>query len=182
MGCIILPVRETIKTEAEVASTVYVRGSVSHFFYYDTHLESFFHLACTHIPVPQVYLYCSTPKNPVGTEWILMEYMQERPLADCFDDLTYLQKIRVGTDLAPVMSSLFKMKASQCGSLTRMRRSSIGCLKKPLHALSYPIDAVVGTSSHLGSLSDPGPSIVHHEFHVGPVNGKTWIFFLFKCI
>jgi hypothetical protein len=75
-------------------------------FYY----KSFFHLANTRIPqaVPEVYLYCSTPKNPVGAEWILMEYimMQGCPLGDCFDNLTYPQRIRVGMDLALVMSSL----------------------------------------------------------------------------
>ena len=46
--------------------------------------------------------------------------MQGRLLGDCFDYLAYLQKIRVGMDLALVMSSLFKIKASQCGSLSRM--------------------------------------------------------------
>jgi hypothetical protein len=60
-----------------------------------------------------------------------MEYMPGCPLGDCFENLTYFHKIRVGTDLALVMPSLFKIKASQCGSLSRMRRnSSIGYLKK----------------------------------------------------
>ena len=100
-----------------------------------------------------------------------MEYMRGRPLGDCLENLTYLQKIRVGTDLALVMSSLFKIKAPQCGSLSRIRRrSSIGCLKKPLHAQSYPIDAV-GTLSHLGGLRD----IIHRGFHVGPVNDITFL-------
>lgn len=173
VGRIILPVRETVKTEAEVASMVYVRGTVRH---YSTTISTtyiIFHLACTRIPVPQVYLYCSTQKNPVGAEWILMEYMQGRPLGDCFDDLTYPQKIRVGMDLALVMSSLFKIKASQCGSLSRIRRrNSIGGLKKPLHAQSYPIDAA-DTLSHLGGLSDP--AIIHHGFYVGPLNDITFL-------
>jgi hypothetical protein len=78
-----------------------------------------------------------------------MEYMQGRPLGDCFDDLTYLQKIRVGMDLAFVMSSLFKIKASQCGSLSRMRRrNSIGSINKPPRALSYPIDAVGSSTTY----------------------------------
>ena len=100
-----------------------------------------------------------------------MEYMQGRPLGDCFDNLTYLQKIRVGTDLALVMSSLFKIKATQCGSLSRMRRrSSFGCLKKPLHAQSYP------TLSHLGHGGLSDPAIIHHAgFQVGPVNDLTFL-------
>ena len=121
VGRIVLPVRETVKTEV-LFDIILLRYHLNHF-----------HLAYTRIPgpVPQVYLYCSTLKNPVGAEWILMEYMQGRPLGDCFDNLTYLQKIRIGMDLALVMSSLFKINAPQCGSLSRMRRSSIGCLKKP---------------------------------------------------
>ena len=35
----------------------------------------FLRLARTRIPVPEVYLYCSTPHNSVGAEWFLMEYM-----------------------------------------------------------------------------------------------------------
>ena len=106
-----------------------------------------------------------------------MEYMRGRPLSDCFENLTYLQpeKIRVGMDLALVMSSLFKIKAPQCGSISRIRRrSSIGCQKnlKLLYAQPYPIDGA-GTLSHLGGLSD----IIHHGFHVGPVNDVTFLDF-----
>jgi hypothetical protein len=101
-----------------------------------------------------------------------MEYMQGRPLADCFDNLTCPQRIRVGMDLALVMSSLFKkIKASKCGSLSRMRRrNSLGCLKKSSRALSYPIDAVLlGTSSHLDGLTRSDLATGdHHRFHVGP--------------
>ena len=41
VGRIVLPVRETVKTEAEVASMVYVRGTVRHYFT-TIPLESFF--------------------------------------------------------------------------------------------------------------------------------------------
>jgi hypothetical protein len=40
-----------------------------------------------------------------------MGYMSGRPLGDCFENLTYLQKILVSMDLALVMSSLFKLNA-----------------------------------------------------------------------
>jgi hypothetical protein len=50
---------------------------------------------------------------------------------------------------------------------------SIGSLNKPPRALSYPIDAVGITSSHLGNLSDP--AIVHRGFHLGPVNDITFL-------
>ena len=111
-----------------------------------------------------------------------MEYMRGRHIGECFDDLTYLQKIRVGTDLALVMSSLFKIKASKCGSLSRIQRSSIGCLKKPSHALSYPSIDAVGTSSssHLGGLSDP--AIAHHGLYIGPVNDVSFLRYLIKSL
>jgi len=86
-----------------------------------------------------------------------------RPLGDCFENLTYLQKVRVGTDLVLVMSSLFKIRASQCGSLSRRKRS-ISCLQKESilpPALSHPVYAV-STLSHLGGLKVP--AIVHEGF------------------
>jgi hypothetical protein len=51
------------------------------------------------------------------------------------------------------MSSLQNQRI-ECGSLSRIRRTSIGCLKKRLHAQAYPIDAA-DTLSHLGGLNDP---------------------------
>ena len=99
---ILLPVRESVKTEAEVAAMELLRG------YYRCRClllrrSPMFHfgffpcpniVARTSIPVPKIYLYCSTPKNPVGAEWILMEYMPGLCLADGFEQLTYEQKRR----------------------------------------------------------------------------------------
>ena len=68
-------------------------------------------LARTRIPVPKVYLYCSTTNNPVRAEWILMEYMPGRCVADCFEDLTYQQRLRTATNVADIMSSIFKIPA-----------------------------------------------------------------------
>ncbi|KAF8522834.1 kinase-like domain-containing protein [Gautieria morchelliformis] len=97
---VVLPVRESLKTEAEVATMELVR-------------------ARTKIPVPQVYLYCNTPHNPVGAEWILMEYMPGSRLGDSFETLTDGQKVRTGMDMAEIVHSLFQITARQCGSLLR---------------------------------------------------------------
>jgi integral membrane sensor domain MASE1 len=56
-----------------------------------------------------------------------MEYMPGRPLGDYFENLTYRQKIRAASNLAHAMSSLFKIKATRCGSFSRVRSDdSIG--------------------------------------------------------
>ena len=75
-------------------------------------------VARTSIPVPKVYLYCSTPKNPVRAEWILMEYMPGLCLADGFEQLTYEQKLRTATDVAEIMFSLFNITSADCGSIS----------------------------------------------------------------
>ncbi|KAF8226470.1 hypothetical protein L208DRAFT_1406945, partial [Tricholoma matsutake] len=98
-----------------------------------------------------------------------MQYMPGCPLGDCFENLTYLQKIHVRTDLALIMSSLFKIKASQCGSISCI------CLKKESifpRALSHPIYAA-STLSHLGSLNVP--AIIHEGFSIGPVNNLIFL-------
>lgn len=104
---IIFPVRESVKTEAEVAAMELVRGhfccSLLCYFDAHTHLFGFFPcpntVARTSIPVSKVYLYFSTPKNPVRAERILMEYMPGLCLADGFEQLTYEQKRRTATDV-----------------------------------------------------------------------------------
>ena len=99
---IILPVRESVKTEADVAAMELVRGHYrwSLLCYCDAH-HTFYPcpniVVRTSIPVPKVYLYCSTLKNPVRAEWILMEYMPGLCLADGFEQLPYEQKRRTAS-------------------------------------------------------------------------------------
>ncbi|GLB39087.1 hypothetical protein LshimejAT787_0602490 [Lyophyllum shimeji] len=102
VGRIALPVRDVVKTEAEVAAMETVRAKTS-------------------IPVPKVYLFCSDRHNPVGAEWTLMEYIPGCQLRDCFDKLSYPQKRQTATDLADVMSSLFSITGSYCGSILRAK-------------------------------------------------------------
>ena len=96
-----------------------------------------FYIARTSIPVPQVYLYCSTPDNPVRAEWILMQYMPGRHLDDCMENLTDSQKHRTGMDLATIMSSLFQITALKCRSLVRSGYQDDTCLQ--YRSLRYPI-------------------------------------------
>jgi len=119
---IILPVRESVKTEAEVAAMELVRGHYRQLLlcYCDARPCSIVPniVARTSIPVPKVYLYCGTPKNPVKAEWILMEYMPGLCLADGFEQLTYEQKRHTATDVAKIMFSLFNITSAECGSIS----------------------------------------------------------------
>jgi aminoglycoside phosphotransferase (APT) family kinase protein len=81
------------------------------------------YLARGGVPVPQVYLYCGTPNNPVRAEWIIMEYMPGKLFGDCIECLTDEQKRRTGADLAGIMSALFQITAPQCGSLLSLPKS-----------------------------------------------------------
>ncbi|KIP07758.1 hypothetical protein PHLGIDRAFT_408172 [Phlebiopsis gigantea 11061_1 CR5-6] len=97
---IILPARPVVKTEAEVATMDFVRAK-------------------TAIPIPQVHLFCSTRENPVGAEWMVMDFVSGERLIDCWDELSLEAKRRATKDLASVMSELYAFTSSQCGSLFR---------------------------------------------------------------
>lgn len=138
--------REAVKTEAEVAAMDMVRSR-------------------TNIPVPQVYLYCSSPQNPVRAEWILMEYIRGETLGDCFGSLTFQQKMRTATELAIIMSSLFNIKAARSGSLNLKcgRDDRDFCL----HSLRYHLD----TPNNLNTLTTSADS----HLGVGPINDVTFL-------
>jgi hypothetical protein len=91
-----------------------------------------------------------------------MEYMQGEPLGDCFERLTNQQKLRTGTALAMVMSSLFKITASRIGSLLPERCKDDSNLSH--HVLRYPSD--------LHPLCETPQDI---RFRIGPVNDVTFL-------
>jgi len=94
-----------------------------------------------------------------------MEYMPGRCLADCFEDLTYQQKLRTASDVADIMSSMFKITARQCGSISSYM--DIFLRDPSLSSLRYP---------HLAPLSSPRPdTAVAGQFCVGPVNDLTFL-------
>jgi len=121
VGRVVLPVRESFNTKAEVAT------------------------------MEQIYLYCSTPHNPVRAGWILMEYMPGRTLWDCFETFTLQQKLRTAAGLANILSSLFRITVSQCGSIGcpwrfRFQDPSLSSAHV-FSRLHFLIENVVGQSS-----------------------------------
>ena len=179
VGRVILPVRETIKTEAEVAAMELVRGIA---YLLLSQLPLFILLfffsnkARTNVPVPLVYLYCSTPQNPVGAEWILMKYMPGRTLGHCIEALTFQQKLRVATDMANILSSLFRITASQCGSVANVSRGGYRCLRHraPHFALQDPSLSSIHGFSRIHFLIDD-QNDVDPVNNIGPINDVTFL-------
>ena len=72
----------------------------------------------TSLPVPIVYPYCSEASNPVGAEWVIMEYMPGVEVGDAWDDLQLPQKRRLALDFIDLYDQLFRLKADGCGGIT----------------------------------------------------------------
>ena len=98
-----------------------------------------------------------------------MEYMLGRTLGDCIGALDFQQKLRAATDMANIMSSLFRITAPQCGSVARSIRHCAPrfCFQDP--SLS---SAQVFSSIHflIDDQNDVGS--VHN---IGPINDITFL-------
>ncbi|KAJ3788224.1 kinase-like domain-containing protein [Lentinula aff. detonsa] len=100
---LVSPVKPLFKTEGEVAAMNFVR---SH----------------TPLPVPTVFAYCSESSNPVGAEWLIMEYMSGVELGEAWDQLQYPQKQTLARNLTDVYDQLFRLKADGCGGIYHSTR------------------------------------------------------------
>lgn len=152
---IILPIRDNVKTRAEVATMDSLRGEHS------ASLPLCYPLIArqvrTSLPVPRVYLYCSTRQNPVGAEWIIMEYLQGIPFANCFESLTVEQKKKTALDVIEIMNTLYNITSTHAGSLLRDHS-----LRQDQCATHY------GDEPHIQPFSESCTS--SGQFSVGPAN------------
>ncbi|GJE96625.1 kinase-like protein [Phanerochaete sordida] len=143
-----LPVREVVKTEAEVAAMDSMRARTS-------------------ITVPLVYLYCSSQDNPVKAEWIVMDFMDGVHFSECFRKLTVEQQKTAGEDMARVMTATFALTATHCGSMLR------DCsLRDDQRAVRYSNNAAPTPHNLPQAVRDAEPS---GEFMVGPVNEVVFL-------
>jgi len=97
-----------------------------------------------------------------------MEYIPGRTLADCFETLTLQQKLRAATDMANIMSSLFRITASQCGSIAGVSRND-GCLRR--FVFQDPSLSSIHVFSKIGFLIDDHRNVVN----IGPINDITFL-------
>jgi hypothetical protein len=77
----------------------------------------------TSLPVPKVFAY-SSEANPVGVEWVLMEYMPGVELREAWKELDYDMKIRFAIDLVDMYDQLSQLKADACGAIYHSTRHS----------------------------------------------------------
>ncbi|KAM5439801.1 hypothetical protein MferCBS31731_004211 [Microsporum ferrugineum] len=93
-----LPVDPQFKTLSEVATLAWVRENTS-------------------LPVPRVVAYNSSHANELRFEWILMEKMAGRPLADVWGSMTWVLKEELTAGIARHSAELFSRRLSGIGNL-----------------------------------------------------------------
>lgn len=105
------------------------------------------------LPVPRIYGYNIDPANPVGAEYILMEKVQGRPLADEWFNLCETQRIRLLTQVVETELKLFDIAFPGYGSIY------------------YEKDL----PKHMGRINLSSPGIDDSRFCVGPdVSLQNW--------
>ncbi|KAF2267784.1 kinase-like protein [Lojkania enalia] len=91
-----LPVDPKFKTLSEVATLVWIQQHTS-------------------LPVPKIVAYDCSHANTLGFEWILMEKMPGRPLADVWRSMTWARKEKLVAKVAHYSAELFS-KLFRCNS------------------------------------------------------------------
>lgn len=114
---VVAPVRPLFKTEAEVAAMEFVRSKSDYTSGCILTLNNTWFTAKTSIPVPGVLSYCSESNNPVGAEWILMEYVPGVTMGDGWSSLNFPQKQRLALDIIDFYDQMYHLKADRCGSI-----------------------------------------------------------------
>jgi hypothetical protein len=69
------------------------------------------------MPVPRVFAYSSDSRNPVGSEYIIMEKVDGVDLSSCWDSFNIETKRNIVRSLAEIQSRLFDAKFSSFGCL-----------------------------------------------------------------
>lgn len=68
------------------------------------------------ITTPRVLGYCAT-ENDVGSEYILIKKLQQRPIGDAWFDLSEQQRLQVLQDIVELEMTLFNIELPASGSL-----------------------------------------------------------------
>ncbi len=93
-----LPVDPKWKTLSEVATLMWVRKM-------------------THLPVPRVLAYGADRTNPIGFEYIIMNKMRGRPLADMWRKMGFEAKVALARELASFCAETFQQQTKRIRSL-----------------------------------------------------------------
>ncbi|KAI0846652.1 kinase-like domain-containing protein [Daldinia vernicosa] len=93
-----LPVCPKSMTESEVATLQWIKEN-------------------THLPVPKVRHYDSSRDNPIGFEWILMDYIDGIPLSQCWESITQGSKERIVKQIAEYAAISFTRQFRGIGNI-----------------------------------------------------------------
>ncbi|KAI9167946.1 Nitrilase [Paramyrothecium foliicola] len=104
-----LPICPKFKTESEVATIKWVRDNTS-------------------LPVPEILAFCSDRQSSIGFEWIIMEKMPGKTLADAWGDMIFSAKEALVHHLACFCAETFDVPMKAIGSLFEMNCSMPGHL------------------------------------------------------
>ena len=69
------------------------------------------------VPAPKIYGYSSDPTNPVGAEYISMEYVRGRLLGDIWFTLSDRERVKVLSEIVDLEAKLFAIDFSAYGSI-----------------------------------------------------------------
>ncbi|PYH98574.1 kinase-like protein [Aspergillus ellipticus CBS 707.79] len=69
------------------------------------------------LPVPRVYAYSTDAKNPVGSEYIIMEKLPGRPLGDRWFDLSDRERLKVLLQIVQLEAKLHAIELPASGSI-----------------------------------------------------------------
>ncbi|KAK2810754.1 hypothetical protein FQN49_008517 [Arthroderma sp. PD_2] len=92
-----LPVDPNFKTLSEVATLAWIQQHTS-------------------LPAPRVVAYDHSNANELGFEWILMEKMPGRPLANVWGSMAWAQKEKLAAKIAHYSAELFSRRLSRIGN------------------------------------------------------------------
>jgi len=69
------------------------------------------------VPVPKVLNYSTNAKNPVGTEFVIMEKLSGRPIGDRWFGLSEDQRLKVISEVVQMEAKLSKVDLPAYGSI-----------------------------------------------------------------
>jgi hypothetical protein len=121
----------------------------------------------TSIPVPGIIHFDSDLNNELGFEWILMERLDGQPLLHKWNDLSWLQRGLLVTQLAHFVAQLSRMQLHDIGSLFFKEpppNDATHIVSSPMFQLGEAIHINFSIDDHIQLPIPRGPFKNSHDF------------------
>ncbi|RFU32943.1 hypothetical protein B7463_g3395, partial [Scytalidium lignicola] len=151
-----LPVDPAWKTLSEVATLKWVRENTS-------------------LPVPEVLAYRADRSSTIGFEWIIMNKIPGKPLAEVWGDISFSAKETIVRQLALFCSNTFQKQMHGIGNLFPRQTLKTPCVKLASAShLQYPCPFHVQKIVSAAFIWD---NRIHQDVFRGPfTSSKDWLF------